>query len=358
MNVAYYISDYGYGHASRSIAIIRKLLEKIESVHITICHSFAETFIKDSIEDERVTFRKVKTDIGYILDTHTLELDHEKMNQMYDYYLDNREFCIAYEVQFLNEHHISHVITDIYPHAIEAAEKLSIPSVGVSNFFWSDLYEAIVPAFKLKIMKQAYSKLTYFLQLDGGVNLQSEEAKVFNFFSREVEQEEVVRIRKELNLLSEETVVFYGLGMKINHHHINQLKLWSSENCKFIVSSHILIDHPNVYRIPSNYLETQNFVAASDFTITKPGWSTVAEALNGKSRLLLLERDTFIEDKATIETLKKLGLCKSYSANEFLNIKFNEKKIHELSSIRLKSESNQNNSLKDLLQQLIIILMN
>lgn len=30
MNIAYYISDYGYGHATRSIAIIRELLKKTQ----------------------------------------------------------------------------------------------------------------------------------------------------------------------------------------------------------------------------------------------------------------------------------------------------------------------------------------
>lgn len=356
MKVAYYISDYGYGHATRSIAIMRELLKKNQKINIIICHSFAENFIKDSIRDERITFRKVKTDIGYILNAHTLELDHEKMNQLYDYYLDQRESCISYEVQFLTENQISHVITDIYPNAIEAANKLSIPSIGVSNFFWSDVYETVIPSSKLKIMKQAYSKLTYFLQLEGAVKLQSKEAIVYNFFSRKIEPKEVARIRKKLNLLPTEYLIFYGLGMKMNHNHVDKLKLWSSENCKFIVSSHISIDHPNVHCIPDHYLETQNYVAASDFTITKPGWSTVAEAINGKSRLLLLERDSFIEDKATIQSLERLGLCKSFSPDDFLSMEFDKQRLDNLNSIRVQSKTDGNNSLVDLISQLNIIL--
>lgn len=46
--IAYYISDYGFGHASRSIAVIRKLLNHPE-VEIMICHSFALSFIKESL---------------------------------------------------------------------------------------------------------------------------------------------------------------------------------------------------------------------------------------------------------------------------------------------------------------------
>ncbi|MFS0774819.1 hypothetical protein ABC255_02100 [Neobacillus sp. 3P2-tot-E-2] len=41
--IAYYISDFGFGHASRSIAVIRKLLNHPEA-EIMICHSFALSF--------------------------------------------------------------------------------------------------------------------------------------------------------------------------------------------------------------------------------------------------------------------------------------------------------------------------
>ncbi|WP_335699289.1 hypothetical protein [Neobacillus drentensis] len=58
--IAYYISDYGYGHASRSIAIIRKLLEESE-VKIIVCHSFALSFIKASLNSDSVSYRNIKT---------------------------------------------------------------------------------------------------------------------------------------------------------------------------------------------------------------------------------------------------------------------------------------------------------
>ncbi len=42
--IAYYIPDYGYGHAARSIAIIRELLKKDSQVHIIITNYFANDF--------------------------------------------------------------------------------------------------------------------------------------------------------------------------------------------------------------------------------------------------------------------------------------------------------------------------
>jgi predicted glycosyltransferase len=44
--IAYYISDYGFGHATRSSGIIKDLLQEIVDVEITVCNSFAMPFLQ------------------------------------------------------------------------------------------------------------------------------------------------------------------------------------------------------------------------------------------------------------------------------------------------------------------------
>lgn len=304
MYIAYYISDYGYGHATRSVAIIRELLKNNENLNIIICHSFAQRFLKESLKDSRVTFRTLETDVGYILNPQTLELDHLKIQDMYGEYLVNRKRKIKDERDFLSEKNIDYIISDIYPTAIEAAYDLNIPSVGISNFLWSDVYKNIISDYKLRVMKEAYAKMTYYLPLKGQIDSEKY-MNTFDFFSREIDDSEVRKIKSNLKISLSDIVIFYGIGMKIDHSNQfdNDSSLWSTEGCKFIVSSHINISHPNVFRIPNDYTETQNYIAASDFTITKPGWSTVSESINGGSNLLLIKRDSFIEDQNTIDAL-------------------------------------------------------
>lgn len=328
MNIAYYISDYGYGHATRSIAIIRKLLKRNSKMSITICHSFATELLINSFDDNRVNFRVVSTDVGYILNSHTLELDYKKMSEMYDEYLCSRSQKIKEEISFLKQNQISCVITDIYSNAIEAADELNIMSIGISNFLWSDVYESIIEDSKLKVMKNAYNKMSHYLYLEGSVN----STNTYGYFSRAINKEEVKRIKSELKTSPTDTIIFFGLGMKIdhNHHLSNESPLWSTKGIKFLVSSHIDIDHPNVYKIPITYTETQNYIAASDFTITKPGWSTVSEALYGKSRLILINRASFIEDQATIKKLTTSNHCKLFSVEELSKLIFYPSLINHL----------------------------
>lgn len=355
VKIAFYISDYGYGHVTRSIAIIRGLLERFNELEIIVCHSFAYDFLNTSINDDRVLFRKTNTDVGYILNESTLELDHKKIKKMYDDYLNNRERKINKEYDFLITHQITHVFSDINPHAIEAAFNANIKSIGISNFLWSDVYINIVSEKKLGVMRTAYSKIDHYLALAGNMNSLSSR-DFYGYFSREVNDSEVERIRTELQISSSDTLIFYGLGMKIDHSHqlIEELPLWSSPNCKFIVSSHIKINHPNVYQIPITYTETQNYIAASDFTITKPGWSTVAEALNGKSRLLLIERKSFKEDNKTLTFLTASNYCKVYTLNDISSLYLNEKVIKELRDVISLKE--KDNSITFLLDDIELIL--
>ncbi|WP_214807101.1 hypothetical protein [Exiguobacterium sp. s102] len=338
MKIAYYISDYGYGHATRSVAIIRELLKNNKNLNIIICHSFAQRFLKESLKDSRVIFRTLETDVGYILSPHTLELDHLKIQEMYEEYLINRKRKIKDESYFLTEQNIDYVISDIYPTAIEAAYDLNIPSIGISNFLWSDVYKNIISNSKLKIMRDAYAKMTHYLRLEGQIN-SNDYLEKHDFFSREIDHSEVEKIKFHLKVTSSDTVVFYGLGMKVDHSNQfdNNSPLWSTEGCKFIVSSHVDINHPNVFRIPYDYTETQNYIAASDFTITKPGWSTISEALNGSSRLMLLNRNSFLEDQSTIKVLKNSNYCNVYSVKELSKLQFDQKLINQLKKqIQLK----------------------
>jgi uncharacterized protein (TIGR00661 family) len=331
MNIAYYISDYGYGHATRSIAIIRELLKNDKHFNIIICHSFAQNLLKKSLIDSRISFRTLETDVGYILNPHTLELDHLKIQEMYESYLVHRTQKIRDESDFLIEQNIDYIISDIYPTAIEAAYDLDIPSIGISNFLWSDVYKDIISDSRLKVMRDAYAKMTYYLCLEGQID-SNLKTKKHDFFSREIDDSEVKKIRSDLDISSSDTVIFYGLGMKVNHSNQfeNNSSLWSTENCKFIVSSHVDINHPNVFKIPDDYTETQNYIAASDFTITKPGWSTISEALNGSSRLILINRNSFLEDQSTIEILGNSNYCKVYTVKELSMLRFNSKLINQL----------------------------
>lgn len=310
--IAYYISDYGYGHATRSTAIIRELLKQNEQIEIIICHSFAIEFLKQSFKYEhRVRFREILTDVGYVLKENSLEPDANLLNHKVASYVSSFHTKLMYEVHFMKVANVSFVISDISPLGIAGAYLLNLPSLGVSNFTWFTAYEGLIGELSLEFLEKRYEQMTYQFSLacSEEPHWGIKENQSFGFYSREINNSEVQRIRKEIDPEGESHIIYFGLGMKVDIGTLSDLPIWQSPNCKFIVSSNVDVTHPNVYKIPQEETETQHYVAAADLVLTKAGWGTISEAVCAGVPLLITNRSSMKEDRHTIDYLVRHQLC-------------------------------------------------
>lgn len=310
--IAYYISDYGYGHATRSTAIIRELLRQNETVKVIICHTFALGFLQQSFKHEpRVTFREVATDVGYVLQENSLEPDTKRLNNTVSSYVSDFSTKLNQEMCFMKEKNVSFAISDISPLGIAGAAALNIPSLGLSNFTWHTAYEGLIEERLLSFLHAQYNQMTYHFPLacSNEPSWGIEENQSFGFYSREIDDHEVQRIRKEIDPIGENHIIYFGLGMKVDIGTLSELPIWQSPNCKFIVSSNVDVTHPNVYKIPQEETETQHYVAAADLVLTKAGWGTISEAVCAGVPLLITNRSSMKEDRHTIDYLVGHQLC-------------------------------------------------
>ncbi|MFB3165500.1 glycosyltransferase family protein [Neobacillus sp. 179-J 1A1 HS] len=334
--IAIYISDYGYGHASRSIAVIRQLLKEPE-VKIIVCHSFALTFIKASLISKHVSYRNIKTDIGYFLENESIHPDKVQLLKEYNHFVSDWEKHIDQEKEFLRLNSVDLVVSDISPLPFEPAEILGIPSVGISNFTWFTAYQGLIGDSELFTFKKAYQKMTYYYSLAGSQEHWDCKTNDYGFYSRDIDLQEVNRIRDLVNPDGKQQVVFLGLGMKIEVGTLEQLPIWDSPNCVFLVSSNVHVDRANVFQIPNDYLESQNYIAASDLVISKAGWGIIGEALCANVPLLILNRPSLKEDQNTINYLKQHQLCKTIEWDDFKSYQTDFIKLSKLeNSIKAK----------------------
>lgn len=311
--IAYYISDYGYGHASRSIAIIRGLLEHKPLIRIIVCTSFPMNFIRESLNSySNVQYRVVVNDIGYFLEENSLEPDIVKLNYEYDQYINSVSEQISDEIDFLLKENVDFVISDIAPIPFLGADELAIPSIGISNFTWYTAYKSLLTEKKLHLLKEAYSKIDHFIALAGANEPQWGRItnRIFEFISREVNLVEVNRIRSIVMSNQSKMLVYVGFGMKVHVDLLSSWEIWNNDQASFIVSSSHYFEHPNVSVIPDDYVESQNYIAASDLVISKAGWGTISEALSAGKPLLILRRSGMQEDANTIEYLQRRNLCR------------------------------------------------
>ncbi|TGA99968.1 hypothetical protein E4665_03190 [Sporolactobacillus shoreae] len=327
--IAFYISDYGYGHAARSVAIIRALCKRKKSaIKVIVCHSYALEFVARSLNNQihsgQVVLRRVRNDPGYIMKPFSLEPDKERLKSTYLEFVGRFPQSVREEIRFLRENPIDLVIGDIPPVPFMAASEAGVLSLGISNFTWHTAYEHMLE--ERRLLEESYQRMDYFFALAG--NNERRWGKKgnlsFGFFARGSQADEVKRIRAAVGASSGIRIVFFGLGMNMATKDLAALNIWRSPNCVFLVSSNLDIEGENIFHIPDDYTESQNYIAASDLVITKPGWGIVSEAVSFRKALILIVRNEMQEDRNTVAFLRRVGPVREVSWDEIKEYQLTE----------------------------------
>ncbi|MCC3376002.1 hypothetical protein [Cohnella sp. REN36] len=304
--ISYYISDNGFGHASRSIAIIRKILSLSHGeIRIFVCGGKVLPFLRESLRGyPNVRFREVASDLGYKLQHNTIEADLDSFNKAYHEYVRCIPAQIDEERVFLKQNQIALVVSDISPIPFVAANQSGIVSVGISNFTWYTAYKQFIAGNQLQPLYDAYKHMSYFVRLPGSDEpMWGQQGQIqASFFCRAPNQISVTMLKKLHNPENKKMVVMFSPGMNIPLDGFGQ-EMWNDDSCLFYVSFQSNVRRSNVIRIPPEETESQNYVAASDLVVTKPGWGTVSEAVSFGKPLLLLKRSHFEEDRSLIHEL-------------------------------------------------------
>lgn len=324
VKIAWYVTGHGFGHATRTIALARKILKNDPNIEILFLSQKKQlSFIIKSLSmfKNRV-FGKVNThDIGLHLKSFD-EPDIEKMEANLNNYLSYINEITTNEVTILKRFEAQLIVSDCVPHAFVVASTLGIRSLLLTNFTWIKMYEGILGK-ELTQLRQMYSLADYFIQLlpfKEEIDLSPYTKR--GFYCRNFSKEKALEIRKHL-LKNYENIVYFGMGMSVECS--NDFKKFFDNNKKtaFIVPSNFPKISNNCHPISIDETESQNFVMAADYVITKAGWSTVAESLIAGKPMVVLSRKNIPEDVTTIEYLETLGI-QSTSLDEILDSSVNE----------------------------------
>ena len=314
-NIAFYISDHGFGHASRNIPIIRYILEAKNDVKIYIITGIKQgEFIKESLCNidnyNNLRFRLINTDLGLILRYSSLDVDKEKLNEEVIKYINSWDYRIELEKEFLIDKKIELIVSDIVPWIFKCSEELNIRSILISNFTWVDIYieyleEEICNQFR-KCYKLASKVFFYSFYMDSMKEYINEYEKV-GFVCREFDLNKVNMIKDRY----EKPLIFVSVGRSVEL--ISEIDV-SNFKYNFIITEGIRLIGDNVTYLPKETNNTQDYIKASDYVITKAGWGTIAECLIGNKKIAALSRDNVAEDRWTIEQLikNKLAIKVSY----------------------------------------------
>lgn len=144
----YYVTGHGYGHATRAIGIMGELLSRGYLVNI-ISALNSDFFLKNiPLSDQN---RSHLTYIQRCIDSGAIQSDPISVDSVItlrNYYQNihsRYDELLAKEIMFLKIQSIDVVLVDASPIACSAAKACNIPSIIISNFTWSFIYENLLP---------------------------------------------------------------------------------------------------------------------------------------------------------------------------------------------------------------------
>lgn len=327
-SIAYFISDHGLGHATRSVAIIRSLLECDPgisiNVHTSIPLSLVQRSFSSSDHKKRVDFQEQLNDIGFISDKITGKIDFQNTAQQVNTWI--RGWQSTYLFDKYNYHktrNIDLIISDIAPQPFLLAKKLEIPSIAISNFTWHDIYQN--PAFNLDDLDSiwnAYREASLGLMLP--FNLENE---VFcSILETDLVSRNPTRSREQmLELLGVKTssrIIYAGTGTSLKNPIVKE---WTEDDeVTFLVGGLPEITGHNIRTIPFTDPEGQDYIACSDLALIKIGYSSVSEAFRSHVPIIGVDFAQTAETVFMKKVVENLGIGVCISPKEYFQGKWKD----------------------------------
>lgn len=298
--VCFYISGHGFGHASRTMQVIKSLVEIAPDISIHIKTSTPRWFIESNFSPEHYTYHFQKNDIG-VLQLDSLHLLPEKTLQSFAAFFSGKEDFITQEAEWIKNREIGLIVADIPPLAFPIAKKAKIPGVGIANFSWDWIYESFTDDFPqyrylLDQIREAYSlcdrlyRLPFYGDLSAFPHICDSSLIVRTSTADRFKTRQVLGLPQEKKLI---LCSFGGLG-------INQPISFSGSSFALFYTTEKVKPTPGTWAIsPERMKEASisyaDLVAVADAILTKLGYGIVSEAVANKTPLLYANISAFRE---------------------------------------------------------------
>lgn len=311
--VAFFISDHGYGHGTRSIPIIKKLAE---SAKVKVITGVPYYFFK-GLDIEYLNFR---VDVGVVQKT-SIVIDFNKTLSSLEEYWDSYDTKKELLRNHLIEWGVTHIVEDTTPLGCSIAKEINVRCVGLSNFSWSwwwSHYVKDIPEFQkyISLIEKEYLKLDLFMRYPYTENI-----TIYNSI-KQAQLEWVVppnlndknEIRRRLKIEGKLLLYTFG-GHKFNFENCKNWEIpsgWkliiflNKLNLQKLECNNERIIKLNDQDLIENNLKFLDLLSSVDVVVTKLGFGTVQEIIvNGISCLYVGSRKGFVEQKQIIRAIQE-----------------------------------------------------
>lgn len=321
-----YVTGHGFGHATRMAAVLAAVAGRVPGLRLSIVSTAPEWLFRLNLPMP-FTYRARALDAG-VIQVDSIRLDLHRTLAAATRLLAEQAQAVADESAYLSREGADLVVADIPPAAFLAAEQAGVESVGISNFTWDWIYAdyaRTLPEFGrvAASLRAAYARASLFLRLPFHGPCDAFRRRLDIPLVARTARAEREAVRARLGIPDGQSLVLLSFGGF-------DLQGLDFERVEAMTDWVFLTTHPlprplrNVRSVTLDGLRYEDYVAASDAVITKPGYGIVSDCLANRTPVLYTDRGRFAEYDRLVEGLEAFGAARYVPSPDLLAGRFHE----------------------------------
>jgi hypothetical protein len=307
VQIVFYISGHGFGHASRDIELIRTIAAAQPEVRFVVRTTIPGWLFARARAS--VDVQTVETDTG-LIQIDSLRFDEQESVRHAAAFYRTFEQRADEEARVLKRLGADLVIGDIPPLAFAAAGRAGVTSLALSNFTWDWIYSSY-PAFEVQApdvlpsIRAAYATASGALRLPfhGGFDPMAALTSDIPLIARR-SRRDPVDTRRLLGIPADRLCVLASFGAYGAPLPYDTIRAGGG----FTLLS--------IEQHPPHGLEYEDLVAAADVVVSKPGYGIVSECIANDTALLYTSRGRFIEYDVFVAEMPRVLRCRFISQDD------------------------------------------
>lgn len=317
------ISGHGFGHAAQVAPVLNALGRLVPDLRVVLRTTVPESFFRTRLTIP-YDYRPAQQDIG-CLQRGPLHIDVPGTWQALTALHATWDTRVEAEAELMTALSPALCLSDISYLAFAAAHRAGIPSLALASLAWDEIMERYVeigqPAQEshehiIAHMRRCYGHAAGLIRVAPAMPLRAFPAPHNVGAIVEPIQAETQRLRALIHAQADEQIVLVGFG-GISLTSLPYAQMEQMEGYRFLVDGDLPQAFTRLHSVQHLGLRFMTLLASCDLVMTKPGYSTVVEAVDKRKPILYVRRYTFGDEQSIVDYLHEHGRGAELSLADF-----------------------------------------
>ncbi|MEC4985091.1 MAG: glycosyl transferase [Oscillatoria sp. PMC 1068.18] len=298
------ITSHGFGHVVRTASVAAKIQQLNPEILLVLVTTAPRWLLEAYIPGDFI-HRPRAFDVG-VIQSDSLQMDKAATLAKLKQIQQQQNALIAGEVNFIRTNRVKLILADIPFLATKIAQAAGIPCWMMSNFGWDFIYRAWGGEFSeiAAWISECYQECDRLFRFPLAESMSAfpQITDVGLTGGTPRFSEDLLRSQFQLNSPSEKLILltFGGLGLQqIPYNNLKNFASW-----QFITFDRQAPELPNLVKVTEKQYRPVDFLPFCGRVVSKPGYSTFAEALRLDVPIVSLTREDFAEAALLLEGIQ------------------------------------------------------